>query len=695
MPNNSNLPKPNIPNPNLGNTDQKKGDAGAAQAGQSTQSTQANSTTRPNQTNPAQAQTSPGSQPSQPNQSAQASHPTQVAGLDPQSPGGAPPQLNEEGQVTQTSTISQTPQVTDYKQKPDLPASRMQQIQQMSQEPESSQNAQQTAIMPGAEQQQQPGADVSEQETIQAAPASGQQADAAISQRLDGSLGGNMPSPPGTGSKTDSPSVKPKPDQAKPASAPSKKKQKKSTKAKGKKKTKASLKSKAKFAEIEKPVVRYLLFGLASLIIIAGVAFGVFHFLNLGEDDPSRVTEQPPSNGEAPAVVQTSDVTLTYWGLWEPDEVLAEVLQDFEQETGIVVNYSQQLPRDYRTRLQSDIASGRGPDIFRFHATWVPMLKEELAPLPTQVMSTTVYKDTFYPIAAEQLQVDGQIVGIPLMYDGLGLYYNKEVLQMANEQVPETWAELRSLAARLTVRSGNQIERGGMAIGNTQNVDHFSDILALLIYQNGGNPAQPMTSEVKDAIEFYASFAKSNPVYSTSLPSSTVAFARGEVAMMLAPSWRAFDVQNINPDLEFDIAPVPKLTEDGVSWATYWAEGVNRRSQHRDEAWQLLEYLSSQEVLRKLYSEQSQIRAFGEIYPRPDMANELVNSDYVSAFIEDAPRAKSWYLCSRTHDDGLNDRIIEYYQDVVNTAVTGNLTDSDLETLNNGVNQTLRQYNAQ
>ncbi|KUK79285.1 MAG: Putative ABC transporter maltose-binding protein [Microgenomates bacterium 39_7] len=278
------------------------------------------------------------------------------------------------------------------------------------------------------------------------------------------------------------------------------------------------------------------------------------------------------------------------------------------------------------------------------------------------------------------------------MYDGLGLYYNKDILRTANEEVPVTWGEVRVLADKLTVRSGNEVERGGIALGNTTNVEHFSDILGLLIYQNGGDPTNPISGEVRDAIDFYALFAKSTPVYGTNLPSSTTAFARGDVAMMLAPSWRVHEIKHLNPDLDFGIAPVPKLGESEYGWATYWAEGVSSKSPHTDEAWQLLKYLSSPEVLRKLYSAQSEIRAFGEIYPRVDMADELAEAEYVSAYIQDAPLARSGPLCSFTHDVGLNDSIIDYYADTINKAMSQDLSQNDLQTLNQGVSQVLNQY---
>jgi multiple sugar transport system substrate-binding protein len=284
------------------------------------------------------------------------------------------------------------------------------------------------------------------------------------------------------------------------------------------------------------------------------------------------------------------------------------------------------------------------------------------------------------------------------MYDGLVLYYNTQILQTAGVEPPDTWSGLKQLANELTVpadkieRRSNGIQRSGLAIGNTSNVDHFSDILALLILQNGGDPAEPAFNEVRDALAFYTNFITTDQVWDSSLPNSTVAFARGDAAMMFAPSWRAHEIQALNPQLQFATAPLPQLSEEVVAWANYWAEGVNERSANKTAAWNFLKYLTSIEVERKLYSAQSQVRAFGEPYSRQDLASDLLNDPHVGAILSDAPIATSWHMNSATHDNGLNDNIINYYRTAVNAVLAGDDMDEILTTLDRGVKQELRQY---
>ncbi len=728
MPNNSSLPKPSVPTPNHPKAGANKTDQQAAANKGSAVQQKSKAAQKPQTPQTPQPKQQPGQQPpqqsSQIKQSAsqqpQSGKPqtnqvqtnpatnkssatvSSPAGLDPQAPGGPMPKLTEKGQVTSTSTISQTPQAKDFSKQSELPVSKIQQVQKRvdNGQFQSGKDKKPSAIRPEQAKNKQ-AVGVGAQQSIGAAPQGGGGKKRAATVTHP-NLGSNIPSVSSPGKKDKKGLLKGKPGQDK-ETIKNKNKKSAQKKAKQTKAADTANSSKNKFAAVKKPIFKYVLFGVLALLIVGGVAFGITQILggdaDLNGDEASEIISDTgpdlntdPSLIEDGGVPSAGEAELTYWGLWEPDQVIQEILNDFEKETGIKVDYRQQSHKDYRTHLQSAIADGGGPDVFRYHASWVPMLKDELAPLPNRIMSLAEYEQTFFQIAVDQLQHNGQLVGIPLMYDGLGLFYNQDILQTANEQPPQTWAELRSLANKLTVRSGDTIERGGLAIGNADNVEHFSDILGLLIMQNGGDPSQPMSSEVKDAIDFYVSFSQGNSVFSTNLPSSTTAFARGEVAMMLAPSWRVHEVRHMNSELNFAIAPAPKLTENDYAWASYWAEGVNSNSDYQDEAWQLLKYLSSKEGLKKLYSEQGQIRAFGEIYPRLDMASELINDDYVGAFLQDAPFAASWYLCSYTHDDGINDRIIDYYRDAVNAAARGRISESDLETLDQGVSQVLRQY---
>lgn len=448
----------------------------------------------------------------------------------------------------------------------------------------------------------------------------------------------------------------------------------------------------ANASDIKQSPFRFLPLVVGILAILGIVWFIVSKLFGGGTPAQTATKTTGTQKAQEQQVKQT---TLTYWGLWEPSPVMDQALKDFQsQNQGVVVEYVQQSPKEYRERLQDALKKGQGPDVFRFHATWAPVLKNSLAVMPSSVMTAIDYEKTFYPVVSKQLKTTDGYIGIPLMYDGLGLYYNTSIFQTANLTPPTQWADVENAAKALTVRSKDKkIERAGIALGTTTNVDNFSDILALLIVQNGGDPAKPSSKLVVESVKYYTNFYKALRVWDETLPNSTYAFATEKVAMMIAPSWRAFEVKAINPNIQFKIAPIPQLQGTSVAWATYWAEGVSKSSKQQDLAWKLLKYMSSKEVLQKLHDSAvtKSPRLFGEIYPRTDMASLLVNDPYAGAYLSDAPKATSWFMSSRTFDNGINDKIIKYYEDAVNGANTSQTSlDELLKTTELGVQQVLQ-----
>jgi len=395
-----------------------------------------------------------------------------------------------------------------------------------------------------------------------------------------------------------------------------------------------------------------------------------------------------------PKIQKPKEITLRYWGLWEPANVMQGIITDWQKDhPQVKIEYTQQSPKEYRERLQSALARNEGPDLFRFHITWLPLLKNELEAVPAEVMSAAEFEKNFYPVAKENLRSGSAYLGLPLEIDTLALFYNQQILQAAGKTPPTSWDELRQLAIDLTTHDeSGRLQTAGVALGTTTNVDHWSDILGLMMLQNGVDLAKPNTKLAEDALTYFTIFKNADRVWDETLPSSTAAFATGKVAMYFGYSWDVFEIKNLNPTLDFRIVPVPQLPGTDLAWASFWVEGVAKKSQQKKEAWEFLQFLSSPQTMQKLYQSQSQVRLFGEPYSRVEMANLLTNNALVAPFINQAPKAKTWYLCSRTYDNGLNDRMIKYFEDAVNTVNSGQPVQEVLATTEQGVSQLLSQY---
>jgi len=392
----------------------------------------------------------------------------------------------------------------------------------------------------------------------------------------------------------------------------------------------------------------------------------------------------------------SKEVTITYWGLWEDSSVIQTAIVDFQTANPkIKVQYIKQSPRQYRERLQAAITRGDGPDVFQFHNTWVPMFKNELSPAPATFMTAAEFGTTFYPVASLDLIGGQAIYGAPLMFDGLGLYYNEDLFTSAGVTPPTTWPELLDIVPKLTVKTDTQIQQSAIALGTTGNIENFSDIVGLMMMQNGARLVSPTGKEAEDTLTFYRKFANpADPVYTwnETMDNSIYAFAIAKVAMILAPSWRAFDVKQINANLNFKIAPVPQLPGNTVNWASYWAGGVSAKSKYQPQAWVFLKYLTSRDTMTKLYGEEAKTRLFGAPYARVDLGSTITSDPYVGSYIQGAPTAKSFPLASRTFDNGINDKLIQYMTDAVNAVGQGTAPSAALQTAAAGFSQVLTSY---
>lgn len=395
---------------------------------------------------------------------------------------------------------------------------------------------------------------------------------------------------------------------------------------------------------------------------------------------------------------------IVWWGLWEDEATVASLISQYkEQNPNVEIIYEKQSKEDYRERLTNALASGNGPDIFRFHNSWTPMFSNELEPMPSDIYNPAEYQQIFYPSIVSDMTVPktGKISGIPLGFDTIALFINEDIFESYAKSPPQTWDEFRSLAKELTIKDeSGAIKQAGAAMGNATNVDHWQEILALLMIQNRVKMNSLSGPLAEAALDFYTRFSRIDEVWDSTLPTSTIAFSGGKVAMYLGPSWRIHEIKQQNPSLRFKVVKVPQLPKESESdpdiyYATYWAEGVSSQSKAKKQAWDFLKFVSNSDSLQTYY-EAAVVggRLFGEPYPRIDMKGLLTGDPIVGAFVEQGDGAKSWYLASRTFDgaNGINSKLSKYFEDAVNSVSTGTSPTNAIKTLSLGVSQVLSQY---
>lgn len=426
-------------------------------------------------------------------------------------------------------------------------------------------------------------------------------------------------------------------------------------------------------------------------IIIGGI---VFFILILGAIIAFILMRNKPK--EAPP----KPTTLVYWGLWEEKAFFDPLIADYQKKNPhMTIKYEKMSPQEYRKKLLARSKTGQGPDIFRFHNTWLPQIQEVIAPVPKTIYSNKDFESTFYEVHQKDLKIGDAYYGIPLSIDGLVLIYNEDLLKQAGLIGPPKVLfgdkdDLFSAVSKLTVKDSDQkVITSGLAMGNATNIEHFAEIYGYLLMQNGGDLKKLDQLEAAEALQFYRKLAEEN-IWTQEMPNSVTAFAEGKVAMIFAPSWQILTIKAMNPDLNVKAAPMPQgLNGVSISIASYWVEGVSKFSPNQVEAWKFLKYLSEKETMTKLYEAQSKSRLFGEAYSRVDLADKLLSNPYQGAVIQQAKNYVSLPLVDRTFDEGLNDEVVLYMRNAISSTENSVSYESALQTAQKGINQVFEKYN--
>lgn len=237
----------------------------------------------------------------------------------------------------------------------------------------------------------------------------------------------------------------------------------------------------------------------------------------------------------------------------EPDKsILQDSIDKCAAQVGVTIERTTVPGKDRMQTVLQRSSSKTLPDVLMLDN---PEVKDvaatgALAPLGDYNVDTS-------PFAGNSLDAvtqDGQVYGLPLPADTLGLFYNKEVLAAAGVQPPKTWDELKAAAAKLTTG-----DRYGLALSAAATYEGSWQFLPFM-WTNGGDETKLDSPEVKEALQLYVDLVNSGSV-SKSIVNWTQAdvkdqFVAGKAAMMINGPWQIPALAKA-PQVQWDSVQVP------------------------------------------------------------------------------------------------------------------------------------------
>lgn len=388
-------------------------------------------------------------------------------------------------------------------------------------------------------------------------------------------------------------------------------------------------------------------------------------------------------------------VTLNYWQI-ESDAVDMKPLIDVYRRTHphINIQFRKLLPEEYEQEMIKALADEQGPDIFSIPATWVREYQKKIMPMPVSVKTTSLIirasqqpggEDEILKVLTQEkltmtprqikenylrfvrddaisVQTDENgeavevIMGLPLSADVLSLYYNKQLLERVDIfDAPITWSQFQNMVIKLTQYDRERrIIQSGAALGVSENIPRAVDILSVLMMQIG----VPITNETStyamfheetesgfsgiDALRFYTDFA--NPVkevysWNEEMPNAIEAFKQQKTAFFIGYAYHLPIIERGASRLTLGVAPLPQPegSTQKINIARFWLETVSGKTQHPDEAWDFLLFLSEPQNTKELLARN------GRLPVHKALLSEMPKSANLAVFQNQLLDAETWY----------------------------------------------------
>ncbi|RSK26816.1 ABC transporter substrate-binding protein [Bacillus sp. HMF5848] len=390
-----------------------------------------------------------------------------------------------------------------------------------------------------------------------------------------------------------------------------------------------------------------------------------------GNDTSSGGNTEPTTEGtNNTAVEEPVTVTLAGWGGNESEaKLLKETIAAFEEShPNIKVNY-EVISDQYMDVIQTRLIGGEAPDVFYLDAFEAPKLIATgvLEPLDSYVTEEFDVDDFEKPLLDAFKGEDGNFYGFPKDFSTLALFYNKTMFEEAGVEVPKTWDELREVSKVLT--KGEDVFGFGVAPELARQYFVGESLGGQIVKDNMANFAD---SKVVEALQ---PIIDQHNIDKTSAQPNEVGagwggemFGQGKAAMVIEGNWAIPYLQDTFPDIDFGTAEVPTINGKEGTMAYTVAYVMNKASDKKEAAWELLSYLTGKDgmeiwtskgfalptrksVAEKLGWDKDELRApivagasyatvWSEGTNLPIIMNNF-NNQFVSAFLGEQPLDKA------------------------------------------------------
>jgi arabinogalactan oligomer/maltooligosaccharide transport system substrate-binding protein len=330
-----------------------------------------------------------------------------------------------------------------------------------------------------------------------------------------------------------------------------------------------------------------------------------------GSDDSDGGNEGGGGGGD-------KTVTVTFWDTSNETEaaVFKAVAEEFsEVRSDVKVEYVNIGWDGAQDRFKNGAAANEAPQVMRTEVAWVSDFASLGYLAPLDGTPAVDNQEDYLEQAWASTQYDGQTYAVPQVIDTLALFYNKQLLDDAGVEVPESLDDIKNsvdafdgLEAPLYLRGDDPYwflpyiygEGGDLvdAGSETVTIDNEAGVAAF--------------AAVQDLLDSGAAITDTTDGWENMMGS----FADGEVAMMINGPWAINDAREGIGEENLGVAPVPAGGATQGAPQGGWNYGIYAGLPEDELAasQEFVKYMSSAEVQQRITEELSLLPTRTSVY---------------------------------------------------------------------------------
>ncbi|TXK80926.1 ABC transporter substrate-binding protein [Paenibacillus sp. N3.4] len=322
----------------------------------------------------------------------------------------------------------------------------------------------------------------------------------------------------------------------------------------------------------------------------------------------SQTNNASPSPAATNPAKSTEPVTITLngWGSTPEETALfQQVLKDFQAKHPNITVKFDVIADQYMDVIKTRLVGGEGADVFFLDAFEAPALiaKNVLEPLDSYVKPDFDVADFETPLLNAFKGKDNKSYGFPKDTSTLALFYNKKDFAEAGiTKVPTTWEELQDAAKKLTKADGGKVSRYGF--GSAPELARQMFMIQAAggkVSDDNGNAAFSSPEALKGlqpVVDMHLKDKSAGEPKDLGAGWGGEMFGQHKASMVIEGNWAIPYLQSTFKDIDFGTAEVPTTFGKKATMAYTVAYVMNKSSKHKQEAWELISYLTGKEGMK-------------------------------------------------------------------------------------------------